>query len=204
MPPVFSALFLRLILFLILNCWLPGGRAAAQVRRVYELKGANNGTISFTLDASYCQNQDASSWDALEKSWRNASLTDCSGWWRDHSNFATISRDSLGWNNNHSAGSLNSVRISRVFRRMVQRPDLPLRVYVFGGSMTAGRFVKGREGAWPNEVQKMWNNQPAVQTKKLAPLLVTNQPRLRSGSWRASRTTSPRTTTATWSYMIMI
>jgi len=123
---------------------------------------------------SYVECKNPGEWAALEAYWKNLSRTDCTEWWKGHSNLTTIYGASLGWDRNHTSSSLNSLRLERLVDRMWRAPEEPVHIFVFGGSMTAGRNVKGHEGAWPNEVMKMWNGQDKVKQKLLAPIAVSN------------------------------
>ena len=57
---------------------------------------------------------------------------------------------------NGSLNSLNSLRLRRMFSRLAR--GQVIHIFVFGGSMTAGRFVKGLAGAWPSDVEWGWNS----------------------------------------------
>ena len=65
--------------------------------------------------------------------------------------------DSLSLNVNQSATSVNSLRLRRVFQLLAANSSFEANVVVFGSSMTAGKAVGGREGAWPGRFMRLWN-----------------------------------------------
>jgi hypothetical protein len=54
----------------------------------------------------------------------------------------------------HPYATLNVMRMKRVLQKMAT-PNATVNIFVFGGSETAGLYVHGSAGAWPNEVEKM-------------------------------------------------
>lgn len=116
---------------------------------------------SVVYENEYCLNTTNDAPLSSTDHYRNRTLWNCSEFWQSESNLTQLLQRSLSqWDPQTTlqSSALNAVRLRRVFG-LLSQPNATVNVFVFGGSMTAGRFVRGHKGAWPQELEVLWNNQ---------------------------------------------
>lgn len=80
---------------------------------------------------------------------------DCSIFWKQYDNKTLIYENSRKWIRNiFDNNSINDIRLMKMFNKL--QNDQNIYIYVFGGSLTAGRMVNGISGAWPAEFVNKW------------------------------------------------
>ena len=136
------------------------------------------GSFAVQYERDYCQNITTDIPLNSTGYYRDRKNHNCTDYWAREANMTRILRHSLMlWNRTSSfvGQSLNAIRLRRMFRHLA-RSDSAVNIFVFGGSMTAGRFVKGHKGAWPAELQHLWNKQssPGGSLQNIT-IRVTNQ-----------------------------
>lgn len=85
--------------------------------------------------------------------------------------------------------TLNGRRVKRFFEEL-NEGKRTMQVYVFGGSLTAGRFVGGIYGAWPTVLRDTFNNAMRRKTKKEDEDKGKVDPRIRVHNLATAATTS--------------
>ena len=133
-------------------------------------------------DGDACSRANSKSWTVLEKSLAVNLSQRCAAEWTKIGDKGTMLERSLVYERRQQTPTqlnrLNRLRLERLFARMSREPERPVNVLVFGGSMTAGRFVKGFAGAWPATLEWEWGRKVAAErtahNRSLALLHVTN------------------------------
>ena len=168
---------LRVFASLLLALILMGGRGAELSIRLAEsdlfLLTTVAKSISFrniTYSSEYCTEKDTAPGGIFAYNETYVELKPgqgrspaCMAFWSDPVHDERSSQKKLGiaaaqklLQDEKTGKTLNAYRMKHVLKKL-STPNETVHVYVLGGSETSGLYVHGYKGAWPAEIEKMWN-----------------------------------------------